>query len=337
MNAFESKRRWFHPTPGWLVLGSLVVTGLLYLSERYRWFAFNQHKGWTVLIAVASVVAVLAVTLVWWIAALVFRWRFQFSVRSLLLWAVAFALPCSWLGVERERAKSQEKMLVWITTFDGAGRDDRNWWMVDWQVDSAGNYLPNAVPPGPAWLRYLMGNYFFDYFQVLSLQGKEVTDARLTCLDGQTRLRDLMVVGTQVTNDGLAFLDEQSNLQYLTLAGTQFSDDGLKHLRALTRIKSLDLTDTAVGDNGLEELKALSQLEQLVLNHTRVADAGLEHLKGFIQLHILLLNDTQVTNAGLDQLRGLCQLRLLSLKGTRVTAGGVAKLKTVLPNCKIYR
>jgi hypothetical protein len=109
MNASERKRRWLTPTPGWLVLGSLVVTGLLYLSDRFKWFAFNQHKGWTVLIAVASVVAVLAVMLLWWIAALVFRWRFQFSVRSLLVLAIAVAVPCSWLAVEVKIAKEQRE------------------------------------------------------------------------------------------------------------------------------------------------------------------------------------------------------------------------------------
>ena len=35
----------FHPTPDWLVLGLLVVEGLLWLSERYRWFWFNERKG----------------------------------------------------------------------------------------------------------------------------------------------------------------------------------------------------------------------------------------------------------------------------------------------------
>ena len=48
------KRRWYCPTPAWLVLGSLAVEGLLWLSERYTWFWFNEKKGWTVLIAVAE-------------------------------------------------------------------------------------------------------------------------------------------------------------------------------------------------------------------------------------------------------------------------------------------
>ena len=49
------KPRWFFPTPGRLLAVLLAVEALLWLSERFRWFAFNQHKGSTVLIAVASV------------------------------------------------------------------------------------------------------------------------------------------------------------------------------------------------------------------------------------------------------------------------------------------
>jgi len=48
-------RRRFCPTVAWLIFGLLVVEGLLWLSERYRRFWFNEKKGWTVLIAVAVV------------------------------------------------------------------------------------------------------------------------------------------------------------------------------------------------------------------------------------------------------------------------------------------
>ena len=49
--ADASERRWFHVTPDRLILALLPVEGLLWLSERFQWFAFNEHKGWTVLIA----------------------------------------------------------------------------------------------------------------------------------------------------------------------------------------------------------------------------------------------------------------------------------------------
>ncbi|MGA2034722.1 MAG: hypothetical protein ABSG68_20940 [Thermoguttaceae bacterium] len=83
----------------------LVVEGLLWLSERFQWFAFNAHKGWTVLIALDSVGVAVLFMLFWFVACLIFRWRFQFSTRSLLVLTVAVALPCSWLGVERRNGR----------------------------------------------------------------------------------------------------------------------------------------------------------------------------------------------------------------------------------------
>jgi hypothetical protein len=56
---------------------------LLWLSERFGWLPW--HKGYAVLTAVALVLAALGGTILWFAVALVFRWRFQFSVRSTLV------------------------------------------------------------------------------------------------------------------------------------------------------------------------------------------------------------------------------------------------------------
>ena len=53
----------------------LVVEGLLFLSERFQWPAW--HKGYAVLIAVASVAVVFVVMLLWFIVALIFRVPFS--------------------------------------------------------------------------------------------------------------------------------------------------------------------------------------------------------------------------------------------------------------------
>ena len=66
-----SKRRWFHPTPTWLILGLLVVECLLWLSDRFQWPTW--HKGYAVLIAVAAVGVVFVAMLLWLVVALVFR------------------------------------------------------------------------------------------------------------------------------------------------------------------------------------------------------------------------------------------------------------------------
>ena len=73
-------RRWFPLTPDRAVLGLLAVEGFLWLSERFHYLPFNDHKGWTVLIAVASV-GVLLLMFLWFSVSLIFHWRFQYSLR----------------------------------------------------------------------------------------------------------------------------------------------------------------------------------------------------------------------------------------------------------------
>ena len=106
-DAPEAKRRWYRLTPDRLVIGLLAAEGFLLLSERFRWFAFNQHKGWTVLIDVAAVGLTLLVMLLWLAAALLFRCRFQYSLRSLMLLVLAVAVACSWFATEMQRARKR--------------------------------------------------------------------------------------------------------------------------------------------------------------------------------------------------------------------------------------
>ena len=65
-------RRRFRLTPGHLLVG-LLLDGFLWLSEHFRWFAFDEHKGWTVLIAAASVGAAMLLMFLWFAVSLLFR------------------------------------------------------------------------------------------------------------------------------------------------------------------------------------------------------------------------------------------------------------------------
>ena len=56
----------------------------------------------------------------WFLAALVFRWRFQFSILSLLFLVVVVAVPCSWLSAEKKRAKKQREAVEEIPKSRGA-------------------------------------------------------------------------------------------------------------------------------------------------------------------------------------------------------------------------
>ena len=50
----QPRHPWYRLTPDREVIGLLALEGLLFLSERFRWFPLNAHKGRTVLICVAK-------------------------------------------------------------------------------------------------------------------------------------------------------------------------------------------------------------------------------------------------------------------------------------------
>ena len=327
----KSRLRWYRFTPDRLILALLPVEGVLWLSERFQWFGFNQHKGWTVLIAVASVGVFLLLMLLWFLAALVFRLQFQYSIRSLLVLTVAVALPFSWLAVELKQARGQAAAVEAIVKLHG-----RVWY--DYYFVASSHLVPNAQPE-PVWLRKLLGDHFFRSVTSAGLFGTQITDAGLEHLTAMTKLDafarrhsghgrragapqevdptgSVVARRTQITDAGLEYLGGMTKLDTLDLDGTRVTDAGLEHLMGLTQLKGLYLRGTRVTDAGLERLKGLTRLEGLYLNGRQITDAGLEHLMGMAQLQYLALADTRVTDAGLEHLMGLTQLKELGLDGT---------------------
>ena len=50
----RARPRRYRLTPDRCVVALLALEGFLLLSAWFRWFPFNQHKGWTVLVTIAS-------------------------------------------------------------------------------------------------------------------------------------------------------------------------------------------------------------------------------------------------------------------------------------------
>lgn len=263
--------RWYRLTPDRLVLVLLAVECLLWLSERFGWLLW--HKGYAVLTAVALVAAALVAMLLWFAVALVFHLRFQFSIRSLLVAAVAVAIPCSWLGVKMQQERRQSGAATAIEELGG---------IVSW-----------SEPSGPEWLRKTMGD---DYFQdveavILNLANSKTSDTGLEHLKEFTELYLLQISDTKDTDKGME------------TGGTRLTDRELEHLKGLPQLHELEIFSTGVTDAGLENLKGLSQLELLSLNYTQVSDTGLENLSGLSQLRELYLYGTKVTAEGVKKLQ----------------------------------
>jgi hypothetical protein len=320
----KPKRRWFHLTPGLFLAILLGIELLLWLSDRHQWFEFNQHKGWTVLIAVASVAAFLAGMMLCLVIALVFRVRFQYSVRLLLVLVVVVALPCSWLAVEMKKASGQQAAVEAIKATSGSVT-------YDFEPDPFGKRITAATPRTPQWLRELLGDDFFhcvfgvrlgtddafeqagtlhDLRSIHVFCSGRVTDASLVHLQGLPQLRTLHFGANNVTDAGLASLSGLASLERLEMRWMRITDAGLKHLEGLPRLRALWLGEG-------------------------ITDAGLVHVIRFAHLEELSLLESRVTDDGLQQLRCLGGLQRLDLRGTKVTEAGVKKFQQALPNCRI--
>ncbi len=309
--ADAAHRRWFRLTPGHLLVVLLAAEGMLWLSERFRWFPFNQHKGWTVLIAIASVGVFLVLMFLWFLAALVFRWRFQFSILSLLVLVVAVALPFAWLETEMKAAREQGKVAASIKKMQRPIYYD-----YDFNYDKRENpFLLRkfSEPKSPRRLGNALGGDFFATMTAVNLNWAAASNADVERLRGVTGLTSLQLAGGRYDDSALECLEGMKQLEELCIRSSyNITDAGLKHLEGLTQLKRLDLFwNCRIGDRGLEHLKGLSQLQKLDLGHVGVTDAGLEYLKG------------------------LSHLEWLNVEGTKVTDAGVTKLQKALPNCRI--
>ncbi len=156
MSEAKPQLRWYRLTPDRLVLLLLVVECLLWLSNWLRWLAW--HKGYAVLTGVAVVGLAMLALLAWFVVALLLRWRFQFSVRSLLVLATVIAIACGWITDAMKKANRQREVISAIHSSLGDA--------VSYESDPEGPRpcfvpIPAPVLPPPTTLENLLGTDFF--------------------------------------------------------------------------------------------------------------------------------------------------------------------------------
>jgi Leucine-rich repeat (LRR) protein len=252
------------------------------------------------------------------------RW-FQFSLRSLMMLTLLVGLGmATWIVPIKNRAERQKAAVEAI-------KNDSGSLFYDYELDAYGNGITGAEPPGPAWLRRLLGDDFFTTVVGVGVN----TPADMKYLGELSELRGVGAYGVPIADVDLESIRGSTQLKGLNLSLTKVTDAGLRNLKTLSQLEDLELSVTRVTDLGLKHLRGLTKLKSLNLNDTRITDAGLESLSGLSRLQALTLSHTKLTDAGLDRLKGLTKLRELHLEGTNVTGAGVKDLQKALPNCTI--
>jgi internalin A len=179
----------------------------------------------------------------------------------------------------------------------------------------------------------------------LDLSFTYVTDRGIERLSQLQQLEELNLDTAEfITDAAISYLRANRRLRKLNLRGTDITDISLPHIAELTGLRSLDLSHTQLGDVGIESLPALAELEELDLGGTRISGLNLSVLKLLPKLRKLSFNGIQRRNAGacwsplitdldLDSLAGLSGLEELNL-GIGVSLG-----RTGVPvgpgNCRV--
>lgn len=159
----------------------------------------------------------------------------QFRLKWLLVFVAVLAAPLSWLGWKLEEKRRErwaegelERYCAYLYVSDDA--------------------LSNNVPPGPLWLRRLLGDDFFLHVSTVECRSPELARREN--------------VGPAIDDAGLIYLRYLPRLRTLYLAECRVTDAGLSHLRPLKGLESLDLRGTEVSEAAVAELrKALPNCE----------------------------------------------------------------------------
>ena len=166
---------------------------------------------------------------------------FRYSLRTLMLVVTVF---CVWIGIIAMRARDQR--LVVQAILDAGGSV-----FYEHQAQRA-----KTEPPGPRWLRQLIGDEYFFRVRTVVLFGPKVNDMSLEMVSRFSKLKDLYLVEAQITDAGLEHLRGLTNLRTLNFANARITDAGLVHLEGMTNLTNLSLVGhTKTTDEGVMKLQ----------------------------------------------------------------------------------
>ncbi len=228
---------------------------------------------------------------------------FRFSLRFLLL---AMIVVCITLGWRAGRAYEHRKAVEWVQSRGGTLE-------YAYQKRDATGYPLPSQPPGPTWLRKIVGIDYLDDVTSVSLSGAKVAD--LTPLTGLPKLRSLWLCENPFSD--IAPIASLKKLEWLDISQSKVAD--LKPLTKLPKLRFLYIHATP-NVTDFTPLAKLTSLEQLYASNTPITDVTpLAQLKALNHVDLL---DTDVSDLSPLQ-------NLQSLQSIRFRSGQVSDLSAL--------
>lgn len=235
------------------------------------------------------------------------RWL-QFCLRTLLVLMTLFAL---WLGYQVDRVRQQTAL---VAAIDAAHRDGYCQIcrvMYDYQFNPAGKFLAKATPPGPTWLRKLIGDEYFRRVRGIHLNVNHANVLENVRLSGFCDLEDFQVgfhPALSASPNWCPFVYPRSFAGLGThkiVPPPLIHDKELAELSRLLKLKTLILYNADITDDALAHLQKLPRLEDLRIESPNITDAGVDHLAKLKNLRTLALYEHRLTKQGVNRAQGV--------------------------------
>ena len=254
------------------------------------------------------------------------RWL-RFSLRTMMLLVAVVAVP---LAGKFNRVRNQRAVVAEVADLNGQV-------IYDYQLGFKEPARQTVEPPGPRWLRELLGDDFFATVARIDIEDVPVTGATLALIATLPDLQQLGLTSNQINVTGLRHLAKLNKLEGLGLQSTSITDSSLAHLAELKGLKYLTLEGSLITDSGLVQVAKLTQLEALELHADTVTDDGLRPLAKLPNLNYLLIDCNHVTDAGLAHLHQMSNLKQLRLCHGLALDEAYEGLRKALPNCQVLQ
>jgi hypothetical protein len=238
---------------------------------------------------------------------------------------VVIAIPLGW---KVNRVRNQRLVMAEIQKLNG-------FVIYDYQRNFNVGISTSAGPPGPNWLRDLLGvDYFADIAHV-NVSGPQVTNDTLAHLSSLPHLQLLGIDSDQITDSGVAMFARSKDLISFGVTSKNVTVASIDHLQGLPNLVWLQCSGRQVNDSWISHIIKLKSLESVCLHNTEVTDEGIAELASLPKLHGLYFEDMPITDARLEQLHGMSNLIRVGLHQTQVTKNGIKRLQTALPSCVV--